>query len=226
MSKKCFNCQKEIPIEDFNKHELECVSRFYENEMENLIPCEKCQKLIPFEEYSTHLNLCGFETPIFYIPIPNNFINPIENENDLENEGENENENEGENENENENEGENENIGSNENDINILDNVEELINNNNFLINILNNLNFPLPVQTDEYEENSLLDENRVNKGIKLEEISKNIGLKEEIDCPICFEKEDNIVELNCGHKICFECSQNWFEENTKCPICMKDFDE
>ena len=56
-------------------------------------------------------------------------------------------------------------------------------------MNILNNLNIPLPVQTDEYEENSLLDENRVNKGIKLEDIAKNIGLKEEIDCPICFEK-------------------------------------
>ena len=209
MSKKCFNCQKEIPIDEFNKHELECVSHFYENEMENLIPCEKCQKLIPFEEYSTHLNLCGFETPIFYIPIPNNLINPIQNENEnTENE---------DSENSTENEDENSNIS---------DNVEELINNNNFLINILNNLNIPLSIQTDEYEENSLLDENRVNKGVKLEEISKNIGLKEEINCPICFEKEDNIVELNCGHKICFECSKNWFEENTKCPICMKDFDE
>ena len=191
MSKKCFNCQKEIPTEEFNKHELECVSHFYENEMENLIPCEKCEKLIPVEEYSTHINLCGFETPIFYIPSHN--TNTINNENE---------------------------------NINILDNVNELINNNNVLINILNNLNIPLPIQTDEYEENSLLDENKVTKGMKLEDITKTMELKEEIDCPICFEKEDNIVELKCSHKICFECSKNWFEENTKCPICMHDFDE
>ena len=71
MSKECFNCKKQIPIEEFSKHELECNSTFYQNEMENLIPCEKCDTLIPFEEYNNHLNLCGIQTPIFYLPIPN-----------------------------------------------------------------------------------------------------------------------------------------------------------
>ena len=74
MSKKCFKCQKTFTEEEFAKHELECNSHYFENEMENLIPCDICNNLIPFEEYENHINFCGLEQPI-YIPlnIPLNF---------------------------------------------------------------------------------------------------------------------------------------------------------
>ena len=54
------------PEKEFYKHELECYSRFQENEMENLIPCERCKELISFEEYQNHINFCGYRTPIFF----------------------------------------------------------------------------------------------------------------------------------------------------------------
>ena len=30
--------------------------------------------------------------------------------------------------------------------------------------------------------------------------------------------------ELDCKHIICNECSVEWFEDNVKCPVCMKEF--
>ena len=68
MSKKCFKCEKTFTEEEFSKHELECNSHYYENEMENLIPCDICNNLISFDEYQDHINFCGLQQPI-YIPI-------------------------------------------------------------------------------------------------------------------------------------------------------------
>ena len=47
------------------------------------------------------------------------------------------------------------------------------------------------------------------------------------MNCPICFDGfklDDNMRELNCKHIFCEECSIEWFDDNIKCPVCMKDF--
>jgi hypothetical protein len=184
MSKECFNCKKQIPIEEFSKHELECNSTFYKNELENLIPCEKCNTLILFEEYNNHLNLCGLETPIFYLPMNNT---ETQNSADL-----------------------------------LINNINLLIQNNTNIINYLNTINS----ETDTYEQLSELDADKVIQGIDLDKISKIKELEEEMDCPICFDKCNKIVNLTCKHKICLDCAEEWFQENVKCPICNIDFTE
>ena len=187
MSKECFNCKKQIPIKEYSKHELECNSKFCENEMENLIPCEKCDTLIPFEDYNNHISLCGIQAPIFYFPIPNTT---------------------------NENTEEPSSPGS------LLENINMLIQNNTNIINYLNSIH----PEVDSYEQLSELDENKVNQGISLDKISK--FEEKEIYCPVCFEKCNKINILNCKHEICSECSEEWFQENVKCPICTMDFTE
>ena len=190
MSKKCFKCQKTFTEEEFAKHELECNSHYFENEMENLIPCDICNNLIPFEEYENHINFCGLEQPI-YIPlnIPLNFSsNTSPNPESLQN----------------------------------------FINETNSLINLLNSIS-PPDIE-DEYEELSQLDEDNNKKHIQdLKNISKIIKTKEEFNCPICFDTfkiDEEIRQLNCNHMMCIECSSDWFQENVKCPICMKEFEE
>ena len=215
MSKKCFNCGKEFPLEKYGKHEIECNSHFYQNEMENLIPCDKCQNLIIFEEYSDHINLCGYENPIFYIPfnIPNintssiqsNIAIPIQSNTES-------------------------NIASHiqsntesNTEVNLQENINTLLNHHNILLNLLNSINGEN--QTDEYEELSLLDGNKVIKGIKIDDYSKELSIKEGFDCPVCFEKEEEFREIKCSHIVCIECCKEWFLENNKCPICMVELE-
>ena len=234
MSIRCFNCKKDIPEKEFYKHELECYSRFQENEMENLIPCERCNELISFEEYQNHINFCGYRTPIFYIPlIPTNSNQTSELE---------ENEESSDSEPPEAPEGpelpeeleyeENIEIEDNINPIintsptvtSYQDNINQLINHHNILNNLLNSLN---PGQiNDDYEELSLLDNNNITKGVDIEKISKEVKLEEENDCSICFDKFKIFKEIRCGHMICIDCSKEWFSENNKCPICMTEFDE
>ena len=171
--------------------------------MDNLIPCEKCDTLIPFEDYNNHISICGLQVPIFYFPIPNNTninTNGNPNEDDAE-------------ENTDENTIEN-------TTHSLLEDINTLIQNNTNILNYLNSIN----PEVDTYEELSQLDENKVNQGISLNKISS--VEEKEIDCPICFEKCTKINILNCKHEICSDCSEEWFEENVKCPICAKDFTE
>ena len=225
MSKECFNCKKQIPIEEFSKHELECNSTFYKNEMENLIPCEKCDTLIPFEEYNNHLNLCGFDTPIFYFPIPNLLNqNPVENDIAQDNTDEENPTEDDSTENPTEDDS-TENPPENQPPVQmspevLLENINLLIQNNTNIINYLNTIG----PQVDTYEQLSELDENKVRQGIALDKISKTV--EREIDCPICFDKCKKINVLKCNHEICYECAEEWFEENAKCPICNIDFSE
>lgn len=50
--------------------------------------------------------------------------------------------------------------------------------------------------------------------------------LQEAIECPICMNNTKEMMIGKCGHKICPECSQSWFNQQgkRKCPICnIKD---
>jgi len=39
-------------------------------------------------------------------------------------------------------------------------------------------------------------------------------------ECPICFEKKNNMILIECNHEICFLCSKKWLLYNFTCPIC------
>ena len=49
-----------------------------------------------------------------------------------------------------------------------------------------------------------------------------------ELSCAICLDKPDNIhiVRTICNHVYCKDCIDKWFEMNSKCPICKKDFND
>ena len=72
----------------------------------------------------------------------------------------------------------------------------------------------------------SQLDNDNVKRGLDIDKISTNIKLDNDIKCSICFDefKKDEIIKkLNCEHLLCTECTKEWFSENVKCPICMKE---
>ena len=91
------------------------------------------------------------------------------------------------------------------------ENFNYYLNVNQFLLNALNNFineneneNQLIPINSEQYNENT-------------------INIKEELDnCPICFEKVDNYQKIiKCQHKFCNNCLQKWLlENNSTCPIC------
>jgi hypothetical protein len=52
-------------------------------------------------------------------------------------------------------------------------------------------------------------------------------GLTEEsVDCPICFEKETDIIQTNCGHLFCRPCIMTHTKGvATACPCCRTEID-
>merc|ERR1712032_904573 len=55
---------------------------------------------------------------------------------------------------------------------------------------------------------------------------------KTEHHCTICMtsvggkidEVGGKVIELDCGHVFCDECIGKWFEQNTTCPNCRKNY--
>lgn len=57
----------------------------------------------------------------------------------------------------------------------------------------------------------------------KLKELIK----KGRIECYICineFKEKDSVIQLDCSHLFCSKCILKWFQQNSNCPICKKDF--
>ena len=40
------------------------------------------------------------------------------------------------------------------------------------------------------------------------------------MECPICFITEEVSMEMDCTHKLCMNCYQQWFDTNHTCPVC------
>lgn len=40
--------------------------------------------------------------------------------------------------------------------------------------------------------------------------------------CHIC-TIETNLIQIECGHKFCNKCLEQWFNINPKCPLCLQD---
>lgn len=50
---------------------------------------------------------------------------------------------------------------------------------------------------------------------------------KGRIECYIClceFKIKDSVIQLDCSHLFCSKCVMKWFETNSNCPTCKKDF--
>jgi len=104
----------------------------------------------------------------------------------------------------------------------------------NYLTNLVSNYyNTNNPVTNNNSYESLTELGNRIGNvsvGIKdLKNISKEYILDNDEECFVCrdeFKKNDKMMILNCGHYFCLECCQNWFRDNKKCPVCMKEFNE
>ena len=45
-----------------------------------------------------------------------------------------------------------------------------------------------------------------------------------DIDCPICMEPSDTIMETRCGHSFCKDCISSWcMMGHPSCPLCRHD---
>lgn len=50
----------------------------------------------------------------------------------------------------------------------------------------------------------------------------------DELSCAICLDKPESatFVKTKCNHIYCKTCIDKWFEMNSKCPICKKNFND
>ena len=70
-----------------------------------------------------------------------------------------------------------------------------------------------------------------VKVGVKnIKKYSKVTQCDKDFHCIICIEdflKKNKIYirTMDCGHEYCLKCSDDWFKDNKKCPICNKEFD-
>ena len=46
------------------------------------------------------------------------------------------------------------------------------------------------------------------------------IGIKQFIECPICYEESYSYYELKCKHCYCIDCLNKWMDVNNRCPYC------
>jgi hypothetical protein len=72
----------------------------------------------------------------------------------------------------------------------------------------------------------SILSTSSYNQGgVSLYSLYKNsrVYCKENVECSICFEKDDVIIrELKCGHSFHMCCIDKWFFKKKSCPYCRR----
>lgn len=55
------------------------------------------------------------------------------------------------------------------------------------------------------------------------EDFNKLEVIKENIECPICFEDKNSYIKINCNHKFCKSCLKKWgTEQSSTCPTCRQ----
>lgn len=101
--------------------------------------------------------------------------------------------------------------------------INRIIQSTNLLTQHIREVNSYLSNQINDYENLLELDGN--NELLGVNDISKIIEPTEEDGtCPICTENICGLYQTKCGHLFCKECISEWFKENRKCPVCMKEF--
>jgi len=96
-------------------------------------------------------------------------------------------------------------------------------------IDVYETLFFPIEDEdTDDIEDFNNNNNNNIirNKPLKqnINLISKKIELKNEIECPITYEKTKIVRRLLCGHTYSSSAIEKHFETNRSCPICRLTF--
>jgi hypothetical protein len=196
----CDNCGKSVDILDKDSHEMSCNNAFRMEEFANLIPCEFCEQLIDIEEYQTHIMNC-YSIPELNMP---NFNSAVNFNSAL--------------------------------DINSAVNFNSALDINsmpdlNSLLELLNSGEFPFPptlFNNSSYSELTNIGNEIGNVEIGIDNIynylipQTNIGFK----CPVCYEKKNETFIAKCQHEFCMACTNEWFKNNKKCPICMNELDK
>jgi hypothetical protein len=61
-----------------------------------------------------------------------------------------------------------------------------------------------------------------------IEESDDDEIISNSSSCAICLDKPENkqFVRTTCNHVYCKDCIDKWFEMNSKCPICKKNFND
>lgn len=219
MKVTCQYCALEFEEDEIEKHQFECVSSYQSTSInfENKIPCEICNELIDFEKYSEHLNICSQPTasiPFLFsrfntgssnlfnllnLPTPpGNVGNIPENNTNINTVGESENL---DTENSNTDNLETGNLENNSNDNFELDtevprtDIDYNVNLINYNINLINHL-----LRNSQFRNNQNVDS--YESFTELDASIVKIGLD--------INKVSNSITL---------------EEDTKCPICLEDFE-
>jgi hypothetical protein len=101
----------------------------------------------------------------------------------------------------------------------------------NSLLELLNSGEFPFPptlFNNSSYSELTNIGNEIGNVEIGIDNIynylipQTNIGFK----CPVCYEKKNETFIAKCQHEFCMACTNEWFKNNKKCPICMNELDK
>lgn len=191
---KCENCGEEFPEDEIENHRLRCIYTIKDKEMENLIPCEICNQLISFETYHQHLLTCYEPSPPLNL---NNF--PTLRRETINT------------------------LGTQTNNTNLLSNIDRILHNANLLTQHIRGVNNYLSNEINDYE--NFLELDGSNQLLGVRDVKKIIEpTKENGTCLICTENISGLFKTSCGHLFCKECIEEWFKENRKCPVCMKEF--
>ena len=191
---KCENCGEEFPEDEIENHRLRCIYTIKDKEMENLIPCEICNQLISFESYHQHLLTCYEPSP------PLNLTNfPTLRRETINT------------------------LGTQTNNTNLLSNIDRILHNANLLTQHIRGVNNYLSNEINDYE--NFLELDGSNELLGVRDVKKVIEpTKENGTCLICTDNISGLYKTKCGHLFCRECIEEWFKENRKCPVCMKEF--
>jgi hypothetical protein len=81
----------------------------------------------------------------------------------------------------------------------------------------------------DMYETDAL--DHKIVRRLKSVEDAASIVINERRNdsdtCCICMETLPNFIrKTKCDHEFCVGCLDTWFEKNTTCPICKRDYSE
>ncbi len=97
----------------------------------------------------------------------------------------------------------------------------DIINNrpsNRYQFNIMNNPN--------NYEDESESSKQGLDRKVHSTCYTLVMNNKEDepVECPVCLTVHAELRQYLCRHYLCAYCSDRWFSEHTKCPLCNKDF--
>lgn len=99
-------------------------------------------------------------------------------------------------------------VNTNNHNNNITFNIQESIN-HSFESSIINQFTTPYGIS------------NKIGSNIKNLYQKSIVYCKEDVECSICYEKDDIIIrKLKCGHEFNLNCIDLWLTSNKSCPIC------